>query len=575
MSFTLFDYQEDLHRGNIAAWEAGHKNVLDCSPTGSGKTVLFTHEMAQVDAPSLAIAHRQELVGQMSLALARNDVYHRINAPKSTVNNIIKLHIDEFGKSYYKPNSWQTVSGVRTLISRKNELSQYLKSLKLWIIDEAHHVVESNEWGRAVELMPETANGLLVTATPLRADGIGLGRGHGGVVDHMVMGPTMRDLINRGRLTDYKIYLPPQSIQLAHDRDNIGKTGDFKQNKLKQAASESKIVGDVVEHYLKLAPGQRGVTFVTDLETAAKVSAKFNAAGVPAEVVSAKTPDLIRANILRRFKNGDLLQLVNVDLFGEGFDLPAISVVSMARPTMSWALFVQQFGRALRKLEGKDRAIIIDHVGNTVTLAQMYGMPDTFNDYSLAGTKSGSGGGGDGIPLRACLNPECMLAYERFYKSCPYCGHTPVPADRSEPEFVDGDLIELDPATIAKLTGGKEAIDRPLGTIEEEAARYHWDLSAKHMPVKFQNHAVAKFKEKFPQMKQEHEADQMAQSALRESIAWWAGYQRALGRDDHESYRRFYHAFGIDVLSAQGLKSNEALQLADKVNYKLGAYANG
>jgi superfamily II DNA or RNA helicase len=99
---------------------------------------------------------------------------------------------------------------------------------------------------------------------------------------------------------------------------------------------------------LRLAPGKLGVTFDTDVDSATETAAAFRAAGVPAEVVSAKTPDALRAQILRRFKNREILQLVNVDLFGEGFDLPAIEVVSFARATESFALYCQQFGRALR-----------------------------------------------------------------------------------------------------------------------------------------------------------------------------------------------------------------------------------
>ena len=93
------------------------------------------------------------------------------------------------------------------------------------------------------------------------------------------------------------------------------------------------VVGDVVEHYKRLAMGKLGVTFASDVETATDIASRFRAEGVPAEVVSGKTPDHLRASILRRFKNREILQLVNVDLFGEGFDLPAIEVVSMARPT--------------------------------------------------------------------------------------------------------------------------------------------------------------------------------------------------------------------------------------------------
>ena len=60
------------------------------------------------------------------------------------------------------------------------------------------------------------------------------------------------------------------------------------------------------------------------------------------------------------------------------------------------------------------------------------------------------------------------------------------------------------------------------------------------------------------------------QAALRESIAWWAGYQRAAGRSDSESYRRFFHRFGVDVLGAQALARTEALELANRINTYLG-----
>jgi len=67
-----------------------------------------------------------------------------------------------------------------------------------------------------------------------------------------------------------------------------------------------------------------------------------------------------------------------------------------------------------------------------------------------------------------------------------------------------------------------------------------------------------------------HVARQEMQAALRESIAWWGGYQRAAGRDDSESYKRFYWKFGIDVLSATALDTKEARDLAERINTELG-----
>ena len=410
------------------------------------------------------------------------------------------------------------------------------------------------------------ARGLLPTATPLRADGKGLGRHADGLVDAMVLAPTMRDIINMGYLTDYRIFAPPSDLDLSQVALSQA-TGDFNADQLRKAVHKSHITGDVVAHYLKLAPGKLGVTFAVDVEAAGEIAAAFRAQGVPAEVVSAKTPDALRAQILRRFKAREVLQLVNVDLFGEGFDLPAIEVVSFARPTESFALYSQQFGRALRLMlskeaaavhsnltdEGRRAAIaasekpvafIIDHVNNVLR----HGLPDARREWSLDRRERRSSKKSDAIPLRVCVNDLCLQPYERVHKSCPYCGHYPPPPMRSAPEFVDGDLTELDADTLATLRGSITKVDGdaviPYGASLEVARavrRRHWERRE-------------------------------AQQALRNSIAWWAGLETAQGRGESESYRRFYYRFGIDVANAQTLGAREAAELAERVNVELAKF---
>lgn len=536
--------------------------------TVTHNTVLFSDIVHDHVGASCAIAHRQELVSQISLALARDKVRHRIVGPQSVVKLCVNLHMLEVGASYYDPQATCAVAGVDTLVKRADELGAWLNSVTLCVQDEAHHVLEANKWGTAFKMFPN-AKGLGVTATPRRADGKGLGRHADGLFDTMIEGPGMRDLINMGYLTEYRVFAPPSDLDLSTVNTSQA-TGDYNPVKLKAAVRKSHVIGDVVSHYLRIAPGKLGVTFATDVETATDIAAQFNAAGIPAAVVSAKTPAADRAAILRRFKNRELLQLVNVDLFGEGFDLPAIEVVSMARPTQSYALFVQQFGRVLRLLLDKSLApfwsqysdeerrahiaastkphgIVIDHVGNV----ERHGLPDAPQTWTLdRREKRSKSAVSDAIPVRAC--PECTAVYERIYNACPYCGHVIVPASRGGPEQVDGDLVELDAAALAALRGDVARVDMPLEDIRQE-------LAAKHMPIIGQMAGVKR-----------HAADQEAQKALRESISWWAGYQRAQNRSDSESYRRFYFRFGTDVLTAQTLKAADATALADKVNTTLG-----
>mgnify|MGYP003689878211 FL=1 len=435
------------------------------------------------------------------------------------------------------------------------------------VVHNCHHVLESNKWGQAAEMFPH-AKGLGVTATPCRADRKGLGRHADGLFDVLVEGPNMRDLIDEGFLTDYRV-LAPDPAFVMNDETDVGSTGDYKRDAVvkKFRASKNKVIGDVVSHYLKHAVGKLGITFVPDVEDATDTAAAFNAVGVPAEVVSAKTPDTERAEILRRFKRRELLQLVNVDLFGEGFDLPAIEVVSMARPTASFSLFVQQFGRALRLMvdpalmsqwddftpeqrrahiaaSDKPRALILDHVGNV----QRHKLPDRRMSWTLdRGDKRQRAANDDAIPVKAC--PECTFVYEAVKPCCPECGYKPLPMARSRPEFVDGDLIELTPEALAALREEVDQMDKPA----------HQIVAEKHIPLAGQR--------RFARI---HAEDQEAQRVLRESIAWWGGYQRAMNRCDSESYKRFYFMFGVDVMTAQTLKRVEAEALTARINDHLG-----
>lgn len=531
-------YQQALIDDVMSFWARGGRNCLGVLPTGGGKTFVFSRIASLVGMAVCAIAHRGELVTQISAALAREGVRHRIVGPAALARQCTAAHLDELKRDFVEPNARIVVAGVDTLI-KTSPSEAWLQQIGLWIQDEAHHVLQDNKWGKAAKLFPN-ARGLGVTATPIRADGKGLGKHADGLFEEMFVGPTMRELIDQGYLTDYKIYAPPNDLDLSSVAISAG--GDFNHDQVAAARKKSRITGDVVQHYLRLARGKRGVTFDTDVESATKTAQAFREAGVPAEVVHGGTPAAIRADVLRRFARGEILQLVNVDLFGEGFDLPAIEVVSFARPTMSFALFAQQFGRALRILAGKSWAIIIDHVGNTLR----HGLPDAARVWSLdRRERRGSSRPNDIIPTRVCLNVACNGVYERVHPSCPYCGHTPVPAGRSSPELVDGDLTELDAETLRRMRGEVQKLDgMPF---------YPANASAEIRGAIAKNHFIR----------------QRSRAVLRDTIATWAGWQRSLGRDDQESYRRFFFHFGVDVLGAQALRSADAEALAARIQAQL------
>lgn len=611
------DYQEDAYRAIKQSWAMGNDNVLVVLPTGAGKTVLLSGIVHDHDGGSCVIAHRQELVSQISIALARNGVRHRIIGPDNVIRNIVALHMFEIGVSFYDPNATTAVAGVDTLVRRMgtgedgdnyyyrdkekqlwyypervngkwyeripvdklpvgeaakrtkpadvdDQIAKWAPGVSLWVNDEAHHLLKSNKWGRAISLFKD-ALGLGVTATPERSDGAGLGRHHDGVFDDMIVGPNMRELIDRGYLTDYDIVIPPTTIDLG-DGDISKTTGDYKRDAMVNAVENSslvgdddkggrKVIGDIVRCYQKFAMGKLGVTFVPSVAIGVKVKQQFIDEGIPAELVTADTPDIERAQILRRFKNREIMNLINVDLFGEGFDLPAIEVVSMARPTQSYGLYVQQFGRALRLMDGKLRALIIDHVGNVLG-PHGHGLPDKARVWTLDRRDKKSQSTNDAELLSRCINIECWKPYERYMLTCPHCGTPkPQPVDRGEPAFVDGDLYMLDPAVLAQLRGEVDRVDMD---VNKAAQEYHAELIANHCPQKYIIGHVQKHAAK-------HTARQEAQTIMRESFACWAGYQRADGLGDDEIFRKFYINFGVDYMNAMKYEPDAAMTLASKL----------
>lgn len=560
--------QRALLAGIYDAWNRGAQCVIGVMGTGGGKTVTMATACKELGGYGVIEAHRAELVGQISMALAREGIRHNITASKKTVKAIVKAHMEELGVNFYDPRATWDVQSVDTIVRREQPNAQRVN----WLFqDEGHHTLRENKWGRAAASYPN-ARVLLMTATPSRADGKGLGSHADGIADAMVMGPGIGELIAEGYLVNYKVYAPTVS-DLDLSDVHVSASGEFNQQEVARAIKRSrKIVGDVVEHYKALAHGKLGITFAVDIEHAETLTQAFIAAGVPAALVTADTDEDARRTIMKRFRAREIWQLVNVDLFGEGVDVPGVEVVSMARPTASFSLYAQQIGRMLRLLvdrtltdvwevltvaqrllyiaaSTKPHGILLDHVGNVrreynVGGIKYSGLPEGFKAWVLdSRAKRAKGPADDAIPVRKCLG--CFKDYERVYDSCPYCGMpAPEPTDRSKPEFVDGNIYELDPLELARMRGEIARID----------GKVYVPQGAAHVAG-----AIAR----------NHHERQREQAHLRETIAVWAG---AHGADsDTINYRRFFHTFGLDVASALALGAGEAAKLRERITAKVMA----
>lgn len=543
MTITPRWYQSDLIEKTRKAWTSGHQNVLVVSPPRSGKTLMAVWLSEPFIARGESVfmqAHRAELVKQIAMEFAEQGHTVNVLAPNEVVSAVVHQMTRDLGRNMVDANALVTIGSVQTTLARAQRLPSWAARVKLWITDEAHHCLTGNQWGKVIELFPN-AYGAGFTATPARTDRKSLARSQGGVFDEMVKGVTARQLIDEGHICDYRIIAPPSSIDRTAIK--IGSTGDFTQKGLHDAEKHSTITGDAVASYLAHTPNEQAIVFAVDVDHATRMAQAYRDAGISADVVSAKTPPTTRKHLMDKFQRGVFQVLVNVDLFGEGLNVKGITCVIMARPTQSFVLYVQQFFRALTKADGKARGTIIDHAGNVGFFGKLYGLPDTYNRWTLESEERGKRKERDPdvIPIKVCLNETCFQPYLGTLSECPYCGFAPEPASRKSPEHVEGDLVELDAETLAALRGEIERVDGdPVYPNTSDPAI----LGA---------------------VKKNHRLRQEAQTDLREAMARWSHGFHVAGESDREIQKRFFFKFGVDMATAQTLKTRDARDLLERI----------
>lgn len=527
----LRPYQIEMKDKIYSAW-SDHTNVLLVLPTGMGKTVTFCsiaidYAINRRDKfPTAILVHRKELVQQISLTLAGEGVKHNIIAPRPVILQIIAAQRKVHRNQFYDYNAPITVVSVDTLNARSTRHEAWAKSIKLWITDEAAHLLKDNKWGKAVTLFTN-AIGLGVTATPERLDKKGLGSHADGVFDTMVEGPDVSWGIEKGFLCKWKAVVPKSDYsKFLKDPSNR----DFTAKEMEDAARESQIIGDVVDEYIKWALGKQSILFAPTISVGSDMERKFNERGIPAKLLTGDTPALERLQGLLDFQEKKLNVLLNVDLFDEGLDVPGIEVVQHARPTMSKGKYKQMNGRGLRPLKGKDYLLIIDHVGNIAR----HGTPEKKEKWTLdriARRKKTTN------LIRFCDNPMCCAPYDRELKECPFCGtpalkvSRPGAGERIPPEQVDGDLVLMDPETLKELEKAT-ILETPeaIGNRVAMAAGTPAGIRAmKNQQIRIDT-----------------------QKKLIDTIAHWAGEQTYKQLEDREIHKLFYLTFGKTIAESLG-----------------------
>lgn len=372
----LRDYQQKMVSKTREALKNGYHCPCVVAPCGAGKSVILseiirmtTHNKKQV----LFIVHRKELIDQIRQTLLKNDV----------------------------DMNFVTLGMVQTIVKRLEKTSEP----DLIVIDESHHVLADSY----KQIIQHFHHALVVgfTATPVRLNGGGLGD----INDILIEEVTTKWLIENQFLSPYKYFAPEvmETFQL-----HVKRTGDYDLTELDNQFTERKIWGDVIAHYKKLADGEQAILYASSIYQSKKMAASFQEANIPSKHIDGKTPKLVRDEIIQKFRDGEIKVLCNLDLIGEGFDVPDCSTVIMLRPTQSLSLYIQQSMRGMRYRPNKT-SIIIDHVGNV----NRFGLPDMERTWSLE-PKKGSNQTKAEAPVKICK--ECFMTVLQTDNKCPHCG---------------------------------------------------------------------------------------------------------------------------------------------------------
>jgi DNA repair protein RadD len=415
LKFTPRPYQIAGHEQLRENFRKGMRRQVLVMPTGAGKTGLAAMIIESAIAKGnevLFLAHRKELIEQCSKTLRFFGVYH----------GVIK-----HGHYLDRPDAPVQVASVQTLIRR-----QHRPKARVVILDEAHRSL--NETNKTILSWYPDALSLGLTGTPERRDGRGLDEMYEGLVEPI----KMTQAVEQGYLLPCRIF-DPGSLDLR----GISKVGgDYSLGQLADRAKQNpRRVGNLVENWMKWGENQQTVVFAINKDDSRAIVARYIEAGVVAEHLDGDMADGTREQILARFEAGETRVISNCDVLVEGYDLPSIGCIQLARPTLSVTRFLQMIGRGSRPHGNMKYFIVLDQAG----CCDRLGDPIQDWPWSLQGRKSRQSAT-DLAEIKLVTCEVCSRMRPANIFACPQCHPAPTSVQVAMfgalPVEVEGILVE-------------------------------------------------------------------------------------------------------------------------------------
>lgn len=393
MSIILRDYQVNANKALVQSIQKGNKKILFCAPVGAGKTVMFSDFAKRVATRgfnTLIVVDRVELLKQTIRNGDREEPFGYLTANK------------------FKPQR-VSVAMLQTLRARlKTEAYQeWLSNFDFVFVDEIHQVACGTSIQRIQDFMKDSAIFIGITATPWNAKGYLLDG-----FDDFINVAEISELIERGFLVKPEHY----TVELFDfSKVKVTSTGDYDTGAIDDIVVDTNKVDKVLENWLKHARNKKTIVFCSTVLSAKHYSDFFRLNGIRAAHVSAQNTDLERAEILAKFKSGEIECLFNVGLLVAGFDEPSIECVMFLNPTKILRRYIQCAGRGLRLCPeiNKEKCLFLDFVGNSFRHLEV----DAIRSYIAPPEKTIDEDEFDEIEC-----PACGFVFPISEGECPECG---------------------------------------------------------------------------------------------------------------------------------------------------------
>jgi len=379
----LRDYQKEMIDRLKKAWQR-YRSVMVQMPTGTGKTHVMADVIGAECRNVLVVTHRMELIDQIAETFKGFDIAHGLIVSGRKADLAQRVQ----------------VASIQTLARREDDFWMIEGSdgqrwePTLVVIDEAHHAL-AKTYKRLWEQWPE-ARFLGLTATPCRLNG----RGFTDLFDVLLQSWTIETFIDKGWLSDFEyVSARPESLmvrQVAGLRKR-GADGDYQTKEMVTVMDCEESIAHLYNTYHAFASGKKGIVYAIDRQHARHICDYYHQRGVGCCVIDSKTPAEERRTLVNDYIEDRLQVMVNVDIFGEGWDVPEVEFIQLARPTLSLSKYLQQVGRGMRISQGKEAVLILDNVG----LYQTFGLPTEERDWRMTfeGRLAGRGQQGTQRPV--------------------------------------------------------------------------------------------------------------------------------------------------------------------------------